>query len=384
MDTHPAVAAAVGLQPLIREHLVEGEKRARLTPEVVTAVGQAGLFRMFAPREVGGLEVPPPVAFSVFEMISGADPAVAWYMGNSSPACIIAGSLPEQERAELFAEPDRHFGFSQAPTSRGIPTTGGYRVSGKWPVVTGCEDAKWCVLAGVVMDGDAPRQLNGGPDGRLFIIPTAALKITPTWQHAAVMQGTGSNEASVQDVFVPEAFAYSPAQPPLIDRPHYRTPMPLVLYFSNAAIILGVAGAALESALEGIGSKVGSISGQTRRDQQSLQELVADCDAALRAARAGILAATEEVWDLASTGEEIPRKLRAQYYASVFYSIEVARDTISRLYARGTRAAFMKDHPLERALRNIHALAFAQDTIRSMQQSAGRVLLGGEPYDPVF
>lgn len=282
----------------------------------------------------------------------------------------------------MFADPNRNFGFSAAPAGRGIPATGGYQVSGKWPVVTGCEDAQWCLLAGLVMDVDAPRQRNGGPDGRLFLIPTAALAIAPTWQDAAVMQGTGSNEASVQDVFVPEAFAYSPAQPALIDRPHFRPPMPVFGYPLNAAVVLGVLGSALESAVDAIGSKVASISGQTLRDQQPIQELVADCDAALRAARAGVLAALDAVWDLASTGADIPMKLRAQLYASLFYAADVARDTVSRLYARGTRAAFIHNHPLERALRNQHALAFADEAVRSFQHSAGRVLLGGERLPP--
>ena len=41
MNPHPVVTAAIELQPLIREHLVTGEKRARLAAEVVSAVGQA-------------------------------------------------------------------------------------------------------------------------------------------------------------------------------------------------------------------------------------------------------------------------------------------------------------------------------------------------------
>ena len=78
MNLHPVVSATHELQPLIREHLVEGEERARLTPEVVSAAGQAGLFRLFAPREVGGLEVLPSVAFAALEAASAADPAVGW------------------------------------------------------------------------------------------------------------------------------------------------------------------------------------------------------------------------------------------------------------------------------------------------------------------
>ena len=69
MNPHPAVEASINLQPLIREHLVEGEERARLTPEVVTAVGRAGLFRLYAPREVGGLEVLPSDAVAAIEAV---------------------------------------------------------------------------------------------------------------------------------------------------------------------------------------------------------------------------------------------------------------------------------------------------------------------------
>lgn len=384
MVPHPIIATARELQPLIRQYLEEGEQRARLTPEVVTAVGKAGFFRMFAPCEVGGLEIPPPVALAVFEAVSAADPAVGWYMGNSAPACIAAAYLPESARAELFAETDRHFGFSGPPTGRAIPVEGGYRVSGQWPVVTGCEDATWCLLAGLVMDGDTPRQLNGRPDGRLFFIPTAALDIAPTWQAAGAMRGTGSNAASARDVFVPEAFAHTAAKPLLIDRPAFRLPLPLLFFGCTGGIACGVLATALQSATEDLGAKVSSFSGQTLREQAPIQELIATSDAALRAARAGLSDVVTAVWELASTGAEVPLRLRAQSYASVFYAVEVARDTISRLYARGTRAAFIHGHPVERALRNIHAIAFGVEVTRSRQHSAGRVLIGGEPYDPIF
>src|SRR5688500_9086611 len=112
MEFSPTITTAHELQPVIRQHLVEGDKRARLTNEVVTAVGQAGFFRLYAPPEVDGLEVPPPVALAVIEAVSAADPAVGWYILNSIPACLAAASLTERARAELFAEPHRNFGFS--------------------------------------------------------------------------------------------------------------------------------------------------------------------------------------------------------------------------------------------------------------------------------
>jgi indole-3-acetate monooxygenase len=382
MDSHPIITTARELQPLIREHLVAGEQQARLTKEVVTAVGQAGLFRLYAPREVGGLEVPPPVVLTVMAIISAADPAVGWYVLNSMPSCVVAAFLPEAARAKLFAETDRHFGFSRPALGRALPVDGGYRVSGRWAVVTGCEDTQWCLLGGLVMEGDTPRHLNGLPDERLFFIPTAALDIAPTWQEAGAMRGTDSNAVSVRDVFVPEAFAHTPAKPLLIDRPLFRVPQPLLFFPNAVGVAFGVLDTALQSATDDLGAKVSSFSGQTLRDQAPIQELIANSDAALRAARAGLVEAIAAVWDVASTGAAVPLRLRAQVYASCYYALDVVRDTISRLYARGTRAAFLHGHPVERALRNLHAIVFGLEAGRPLQHSAGRVLMGGEPYDP--
>ena len=73
---YPAVAAAKALIPLLREHRAEEEAENRLAPEVVEAAGRAGMFRLFAPGEVGGLETPLPVAAEVFELLAAEDPSL--------------------------------------------------------------------------------------------------------------------------------------------------------------------------------------------------------------------------------------------------------------------------------------------------------------------
>ncbi|MGH7962146.1 MAG: acyl-CoA dehydrogenase family protein [Candidatus Binatia bacterium] len=384
MDAHPIVAAARALQPLIREHLVEGEHRARLASEVVTAVGQAGFFRAFAPREVGGLEVPPPDMLVAMEVVSAADPAVAWYIGNSTPAGLAAASLGEKERAQLFAEPDRHFGYSGAAGGQAIPTPGGYRLSGQWPVVTGCEDAKWCALTGVVIEDGAPRMVQGYPDARLFLVRTTDIEIAPTWKQAAAMRGTGSNQVRVQDVFVSEGFAHSPTKPLVIDRPLFRLPLGVLFAPYVPTVACGVLGTALESAIEALSSKVSTFSGQAMRDQAHIRELIAHSTAALRASRAGVSQAMDALWEVTLTGAEVPLKLKADVYASSFYALDILRDTMSRLYTQSTREAFIHGNPVERALRNIHAIVFGAQAIRLLYDAAGRVLLGGEPQLPVF
>jgi hypothetical protein len=194
----------------------------------------------------------------------------------------------------------------------------------------------------------------------------------------------GGNAVSVRDVFVPEALAHTAAKPLLIDRPLFRVPSWLLFSIMFPAVAFGVLETALQSTTDDLGAKVASLSGLALRDQAPAQELVANSDAALRAVRAGLVEAMAAVWDIASTGAEVPVRLRAQVYASRFYALDVVRDTISRLYARGTRAAFVQGHPVERALRNLHAISFGAEVTRHLQHSARRVLMGGTPAVPVF
>jgi hypothetical protein len=92
----------------------------------------------------------------------------------------------------------------------------------------------------------------------------------------------------------------------------------------------------------------------------------------------------DAVWEVARAGAEAPLKLKAEVYASSFYALDVGRETMSRLYAEGTRDAFLQGNPVERALRNIHAIVFGLQSVRPFYDAAGQVFLGGEPQLPVF
>jgi hypothetical protein len=64
--------------------------------------------------------------------------------------------------------------------------------------------------------------------------------------------------------------------------------------------------------------------------------------------------------------------------------LDLVREAMSRLYAEGTQDAFLQGNPVERALRNIHAIVFDLQSVRPFSEAAGRVFLGGEPQLPVF
>ncbi|HEX6941621.1 MAG TPA: hypothetical protein VF128_01770, partial [Gemmatimonadaceae bacterium] len=53
------VAAARDVGSLIAKHVQTTEQNRRLAPPVIDALRAAGLFRLFTPRALGGLEIDP-------------------------------------------------------------------------------------------------------------------------------------------------------------------------------------------------------------------------------------------------------------------------------------------------------------------------------------
>ncbi len=77
-STHDVVAGAKALAPLIREYQVEMEALRRLSEPVVQGLADAGIFRAYYPRSIGGLEVSPLTLMEAIETLSRVDGSTGW------------------------------------------------------------------------------------------------------------------------------------------------------------------------------------------------------------------------------------------------------------------------------------------------------------------
>ena len=100
------VAAARGLAPLIREHADESERERRLAKPVVDAFAANGLYRLAAPKSVGGHETHPFVQIEAIEAASQADGASGWNLMIGIENMGFLGAALEREVAtQLFSDP---------------------------------------------------------------------------------------------------------------------------------------------------------------------------------------------------------------------------------------------------------------------------------------
>jgi alkylation response protein AidB-like acyl-CoA dehydrogenase len=268
----------------------------------------------------------------------------------------------------------------------GTPVDGGYRLSGKWPMVTGALDAPWALLFGTIHEDGAVRTVNGFPDARAFIVPAADFHVEHTWEQASAMRGTGSHRVTASEAFVPEEFARSlmAPGPKLIDRPALRLPRGSESPVTNAAIVLGVTRRALDEATALAAAKVGSYDNVAYSDHPGMQRSIGSMHAGVQVLSAGMAAMAEEVWAAAVESEHIPARVRARMWSTMFWTLDQCRAIVSELLTVSTSSVYTGRNPIEFALRDVHAICATMEMARNLQEEAGRVILGLEPRVPMF
>ena len=236
------IGSALSLLPDIRGMVEEIDDARRLPDRLVDKLTDAGFFRMMLDRGLGGLEADPLTAAQVVETLSKVSPSVGWVvMIVASTNFWTARSLPDEAVRDIFTPgvPVNVVG-NLVPHGRAVKVNGGWRVSGQWPLGSGCSQADWvasgCWLhdeQGPIMDGDTPAW-------RVFHTPISNCRILDTW-YTTGLRGTGSHDYTMDDIFVPDRLVtLHPLRAPNL-RPSRHYTYSAMVVAVMAAVALGAA-----------------------------------------------------------------------------------------------------------------------------------------------
>jgi indole-3-acetate monooxygenase len=370
------LAAARTLAPRIRSFTDRIERERCLPAELVSDLVKAGLFSMALPRSLGGREAGPVLTARVIEELAKADASVAWCVMLAAQAALTTAYLPETAARDVFGAPGAIVAWVLRPVGRAVPVDGGFRVTGRWPFASGSTHATWLAGEAVVMDGNQPlRDAHGREVIRLFFMPRADCEVHDTW-HSTGLRGTGSNDFSVEDVYVPEDRSYRiHVDPPLRPTAIHRVPGLFALGHGSHA--LGVAQAAFDAVIAM--AAVGTGTGTAVPAQARLQERVAEAQALIESARTFLYQSAICAWSGAVVGRESSAAERARLRLAMTHAVRSAVQAVSLLYTAMTTRAIAAGGPLDRAFRDLHTAAAHVMVSPSTFEAAGRVALGMEP-----
>jgi indole-3-acetate monooxygenase len=343
-DMAPAIAARAG----------EIEAARRLPVDLVTEMTVAGCFGMLRPRSHGGSGVDLATSMRVYEDLSRADASVGWTVAIGAGCWLDLVGLPRSTFDAVFADdPDVKVGGGIAPAGIAVPADGGYRVTGRWGFVSGCQHCDWmygnCIEQGATGNG-------GMPPLRIALFRAGEVEIEDTWSVSGLC-GTGSHDVVADDVFVPaeRTFALLSAEP-CLDVPLVRIPLPSPYVLQMASGALGVAQGALDDILALATDKVPLFAGAALAANPLFQNQLGEADARLRAARALIYAEAAEVWATALASDPFTPEHRARIRASGVWAAATAAAVVDMAYRAGGGSSLYKSSPLQRRFRDIHAL----------------------------
>lgn len=200
------VERARAIAPIIAREADEIERTRRLTPDVVNALIDSGLYRALLPRSLGGAEAPIETFMQMLEEIAKADASTAWCLGQCSVCAMIAAWLDPDTAHEIFNTPPGILAWGAiAHEARSVE--GGYRVTARWDFASGSRQASWlgAHVRIIGADGAPRRNADGSPEVRTILFPVASAVLHDVWQ-AIGLAGTGTDSYEVHDLFVPERF----------------------------------------------------------------------------------------------------------------------------------------------------------------------------------
>src|ERR1700704_2112667 len=158
------VERARAIAPLIAREADEIERMRRLTPVVVTALIENGLYRALLPQSLGGTEAAPEAFMQMLEEIAKADASTAWCLGQCSVCAMTAAYLEPEAAHEIFNAPTGILAWGAINHAVQV-VPGGYRATARWDFASGSRQASWlgAHVRVVEADGTPRRKPDGSP-----------------------------------------------------------------------------------------------------------------------------------------------------------------------------------------------------------------------------
>jgi len=363
-----------------RDHI---EAARRVPEDIARDLAHAGFFRIYLPEIYGGLDLTPMEAMEVFEELAQADASVAWCVWNGNTHW-TAAQLSSETARTIHADPDVVTANSTRASGQAHILDGGYRVSGRWSFVSGCELATWMVLLCIVHEAGKPRiSPAGAPENRFMLVPSSNCEIIDTWSVGG-LRGTGSHDVVVQDVFVPMSYGSGFTDPHVLLEPRYRIPPFSRVIPGLGAMALGIARTAIETFGDIAGAKTPQRSTQMLRENHGPQIRVSQAEALVRSARLFLFDSLDRLWSTVVATGKTPMEGRAHVRLASSHAVSSAVQAVDLLYLGAGGSAIYTSCPLERAFRDVHTITQHIGVHPRVMETTGRVLLGLDPDTPLL
>ena len=364
----------------ITSRAAEIEAGRRIPIDLVEALRSIGIFRMFAPRSHGGLELDLPEAVEIIGALGKIDGSVGWTAMVANGAAIFAALLGQDNYEQIYqGGPDVIFAGSGQPAGTAERAAGGSKVNGRWPFASGCQHADFTFGFCVMTEGGKPMPGSAGEAGpprtRGFFLPATDWQIEDTW-YATGLKGTGSHHISLRNKWVPEACFFDPSTGvPYLRGALYQAPLQLFPLLQGANSV-GMAEGALNELIELANTGRQQLRAAVpMRDSETFQFELGRVAAELGAARAALQVQVASHWQHALAGTLKDDALMTEGTQTAIWITNTCVRVADACFGLAGSSALYETSPLQRRLRDLHTAAQHAVVQSRHYVNAGKLLL---------
>jgi alkylation response protein AidB-like acyl-CoA dehydrogenase len=371
----------------VRARAEQTETDRRIADDVIDRMREKGLFRILQPQAYGGFEYGFDVFARVVATIGQGCGSSAWVYGLGASHHWLTACLPAEAQEEFWSDPEAIAMGSYAPVGKVVAVDGGYRLSGLWGFTSGCDNAQWFYLSGMIPPADNA----GPPKPAFFLVPRADGRIEDNW-HTMGLAGTGSKNVVTTDAFVPthrvvnfaDLLAGTTPGTRIHSNPLYRQSFLAIVPVCLVAPVLGMAEAALADFLEiaKVRTTRGAVTGGNSRmaELATIQLRVAEATGCIDAAQLMMFRDIEDARQAAVDGAASGLDLRLRNRLDHAFCARLLVQAIDALFLASGGQGIFNAKPLQRYWRDAHAAAahisLNWDAVGTMY---GQYALGLEP-----
>ncbi len=382
---HDLLERARALAPMLRARQAEVERLRRIPEDITARLKEAGLYHAMMPRSRGGYEIDLDAFVRIGVELGSGCASTGWVYCTGAQHLWQIGMFDAAAQEDVWGPKALPLaGSSYAPSGSAVVVDGGYRLSGRWMFCSGIDACDWMILGVRILPA-----ADAGPVGQGFaLVPAADYVIEDNW-HVVGLEGTGSKNAVLDEVFVPghrvmvmeEATMGRPPGAAVNEGALFRIPFFAAISIGLCAPALGAATGALAEYRESIGARVtrgpATGAGQAMAGFQAIQLRAGEAAARLDSALLLVLRDCREIMETIGAGRELSQQTRARNKGDLSYAVRSAASAVDLLFESVGGQGLFDDNRIQRAWRDIHAAAghisLAWDSTGAIY---GRTLLG--------
>jgi alkylation response protein AidB-like acyl-CoA dehydrogenase len=367
-----AVERARSLQSLVDEQAGVCEELGKLTDEIDDKLHELGLYGMWVPKSLGGLELDPISSLQVIEAVSYGQPSAGWVL-MAAGLSVGAGAayLGDQAIKDIFTDVERWPIIAGQGTRPGTakPVDGGYEISGSWSFASGIKHSQYIHTAVVV---------EGTGEFRICVLPIDQPGVTliENWDVLG-LKATGSIDYTIENVFVPEHYT----QPGLLQESSrggafYKLGIIQIALICHSGWGLGTGRRILDE-LAGMAQAKAGRPGQIA-ESDAFQLGCADAEAKFRAARAFAFEAWNDAWATLQSGEQLSTRQSTLLRLALAHVTWTVNEISEFAYKNGGTTA-LRAGTMQRLFRDVHAGTQHITSAPGVIKAAGKELAGLAP-----